>query len=116
MKTFITIAILSLAMISTSCDQSTQTQNQAYPNYQLVEQYDVPMGYHSKGNEDKVCGEEFQIVERDINGNFWKHWWVDCEYKEWSKHRGYYEVEGEPDHAYYGDFWIYEVKTIRELW
>lgn len=79
--------------------------------------FDISIGYPEKGSEDKICGEEYQTHERDINGNFWNRWFVDCEYKEWTKHHGWYEQHiGDKVYLKYGDYWTYEVKKVTELW
>ena len=109
MKSFIfkglTILLLSVISFTPSVPESK------------LKHFDISIGYSEKGSEDKICGEEYQTHERDINGNFWNRWFVDCEYKEWTKHHGWYEQHiGDKVYLKYGDYWTYEVKKVTELW
>lgn len=113
MKHFIfkglTVLLLSIISFTPSVPDTEKESKLQY--------IDVCVGYPEKGSEDKICGEEYQTHERDINGNFWNRWWVDCEYKEWTKHHGWYEHhDGDMVYLRYGDYWTYEIKKVTELW
>lgn len=77
----------------------------------------IPNGQPEKGLPEKTCGEEYLKVEYFPNGYIDKHYWVDCEYKEWHNYYGWYSWDHDDTiEVRYGQYWTYKIKKITELY